>query len=186
MTAPVTAIRGYVVGTWDIDPVHSHIGFAARHMFVHKVRGRFEKFAGQVVTAADPLRSSATLTVQMDSVNTGNQTRDDDLRSDNFFAAATYPVMTYRSAGIRQDRQGFVVDGALTIRGVTRPVPLRVEVNGFTTDPATGGIRAGLSAAGEIDRMDFGVCYTVPLGGGLASDKDRIDIEAAAVLRKQE
>ncbi len=185
MTAPVTEIPGYLAGTWDIDPAHSHIGFEARHMFVSKVRGRFEAFEGQIITAADPLQSSAALTVQMNSVTTGNQTRDDDLRSDNFFAAATYPVMSYRSTGIRRDRHGFVLDGELTIRGVTRPVLLRFEVNGFTTDPAGGGTRAGFSVSGEINRMDFGVCTNVPDGGGLASDKVRIDIEAGAVLRKQ-
>ena len=94
--------------------------------------------------------------------------------------------MTYRSAGIRRDGDGFVLDGELTIRGVTRPVSLTFEVNGFTTDPASGSIRAGFSAAGEINRMDFGVCTNVPIGGGLASDKVRLDIEAGAVLCKQE
>jgi len=122
----------------------------------------------------------------MNSASTGNQTRDDDLRSDNFFAAATYPVMTYRSADIRRDRHGFVLDGELTIRGVTRPVSLTFQINGFTADPAGGGTRAGFSAVGEINRMDFGVCSPVPDGGGLASNKVRIDIEAGAVLRKQD
>jgi hypothetical protein len=89
----------------------------------------------------------------MTSVTTGNQTRDDDLRSDNFFAAATYPVMTYRSTGIRHDGHGYVLDGELTVRGVTRPVSLRFEVNGFTTDSASGSTRAGFSASGEINRM---------------------------------
>jgi polyisoprenoid-binding protein YceI len=186
MTSPATGIPGYVAGTWDIDPVHSHIGFMARHMVVSKVRGHFEKFAGQIVTAADPLQSSATLTVDMNSVNTGNQTRDDDLRSDNFFAAATHPVMSFRSTGIRRDGEDFIVDGELTVRGTTRPVSLKLEVNGFATDPADGSIRAGFSVTGEINRMDFGVCFNVPIGGGLASDKVRIDIEAGAVLRKQE
>jgi len=186
MTTQAIEIPGYVAGTWDIDPVHSHIGFVGRHMVVSKVRGHFEKFAGQIVTAGDPLQSSAALTVEMNSVTTGNQTRDDDLRSDNFFAAATYPVMTYRSTGIRHDRHAFVLDGELTIRGVTRPVSLTFEINGFTADPAAGGTRAGFSASGEINRMDFGVCSSVPIGGGLASDKVRIDIEAGAVLRKHE
>ena len=186
MTAPATGIPGYMAGTWDIDPAHSHIGFQARHMFVHNIRGRFETFEGQIVTAEDPLQSSAALTVQMTSVTTGNQTRDDDLRPDNFFAAATYPVMTYRSTGIRRDGHHFVLDGELTVRGVTRPVSLTFEVNGFTTDPASGGTRAGFSAAGEINRMDFGVCSPVPDGGGLASNKVRIDIEAGAILRKPE
>jgi polyisoprenoid-binding protein YceI len=185
MTSLATGIPGYVAGTWDIDPVHSHIGFMARHMVVSKVRGRFEKFEGQIVTADDPLQSSATLTVDMASVNTGSQTRDDDLRSDNFFAVSTHPVMTYRSAGIRRDGEDFVVDGELTVRGVTRPVSLKFEVNGFTADPG-GTIRAGFSASGEINRMDFGVCSSVPIGGGLASDKVRIDIEAGAVLREHE
>ena len=185
MTRSVTGIPGYIAGTWDIDPVHSHIGFEARHMFVSKVRGHFGTFEGQIVTAADPLQSSATLTVQMNSVTTGNQTRDDDLRSDNFFAAATYPVMTYRSTGIRRHGQDLVVDGELTVHGITRPVALTVEINGFTTDPADGSTRAGFSASGEINRMYFGVCSPVPIGGGLASDKVRIDIEAGAVLRKQ-
>lgn len=128
MTAPAIQIPGYVAGTWDIDPVHSHIGFVARHMVVSKVRGRFEKFSGQIVTASDPLRSSATATVDMNSVSTGNQTRDDDLRSDNFFAAATYPEMTFRSTGIRPDGADFVVEGELTVRGTTRPVSLKLEV----------------------------------------------------------
>ena len=184
MTSSVTEIPGYVAGTWDIDPVHSHIGFEARHMFVSKVRGRFEAFEGQIITAADPLQSSATLTVQMNSVTTGNQTRDDDLRSDNFFAAATHPVMTYRSTAVRHGRHGFVLDGELTVRGVTRPVSLTFEINGFATDPADGSTRAGFSVAGEIDRMDFGVCSPVPDGGGLASNKVRIDIEAGTILRE--
>ncbi len=184
MTAPAIEIPGYVAGSWDIDPVHSHIGFVARHMMVSKVRGHFEKFSGQIITASDPLRSSATATVDMNSVSTGNQTRDDDLRSDNFFAAATYPEMTFRSAGIRRDGADFVVEGELTVRGTTRPVALKLEVNGFTTDP-DGVTRAGFSMSGEINRLDFGVCFSVPLGGGLASDKVRIDIEAGAVLRKQ-
>jgi len=105
VTTQAIEIPGYVAGTWDLDAAHSHIGFVARHMMLNKVRGRFDKFEAQIVTAEDPLKSSATVTVDMNSVNTGNEARDDDLRSDNFFAAATYPVMTYRSTGIRR-RQG--------------------------------------------------------------------------------
>jgi len=183
MSTPVTQIPGYIAGTWDIDPVHSHIGFVGRHMVVSKVRGHFERFQGQIVTAADPLQSSATLTVDMNSVTTGNQTRDDDLRSDNFFAAGTHPTMTFRSTSIRRHGQDFVLDGELTVRGVTRPLSLRFEINGFAADP-DGGTRAAFSAAGEINRIDFGVCTNPPVLG-LASDKVRIEIETGAVLRKQ-
>ena len=81
MTTPAIEIPGYIAGTWDLDPVHSHAGFAARHMMVSKVRGRFDTFEAQIVTAEDPLQSTATATVDMNSVNTGNETRDNDLRS---------------------------------------------------------------------------------------------------------
>jgi len=184
MTQAVIEIPGYIAGTWDLDPVHSHIGFTARHMMVSKVRGRFERFQGQVVTAADPLKSSATVIVDMTSVTTGNQTRDDDLRSDNFFAADIHPVMTFRSVGIRRHGQDFVLDGELTVRGATRPVSLRFEINGFATDP-DGDVRAGFSAAGEINRIDFGVCTNPPVLG-LASDKVQLEIEAGAILRQAE
>lgn len=184
MTAPAIEIPGYVAGTWDIDPVHSHIGFVGRHMVVSKVRGHFDRFEGEIVTAEDPLRSSAMVTVDMSSVNTGNKTRDDDLRSDNFFAAAAHPMMSFRSTGIRRDGEDHIVDGELTVRGTTRPVSLTLELNGFTTD-SSGAARVGLSARGEINRVDFGVCSNEPYLG-LAGDKVHLDIEIGAVLRRHE
>jgi polyisoprenoid-binding protein YceI len=183
VTAQAIEIPGYIAGTWDIDPVHSHIGFMARHMMLSKVRGRFDRFEGQIVTGEDPFNSSAAVTVDMNSVNTGNETRDNDLRSGNFFEVANYPAMTYRSTGIRRAGEDLFLDGELTVRGVTRPVSLRFEVNGFAPDPE-GVTRASFSAAGEINRIDFGVCTNPPIGG-LASEKVHLDIEAAAVLRRQ-
>ena len=106
MTSQAVEIPGYIAGTWDLDPVHSHIGFVARHMMVSKVRGRFTSFQAQVVTADKPLDSSATATIDLSSVDTGNEARDDDLRSANFFDVATHPQMTYRSTGIRPDSRG--------------------------------------------------------------------------------
>jgi len=132
-------------------------------MMVTKVRGRFDTFEAQIVTAEDPLQSAATATVDMNSVNTGNATRDNDLRSGNSFAAGTYPAMTYRSTGIRRHGEDFVIDGELTIRGVTCPVSLKCEINGFVPDPG-GGTRAGFSATGEINRLDYGVCTNPPIG----------------------
>jgi polyisoprenoid-binding protein YceI len=184
MTSQAVEIPGYVAGTWDLDPVHSTIGFVARHLMVSKVRGHFSKFDAQVVTSADPLASSATATIDLSSVDTGNQARDDDLRSQNFFDAATHPKMTFRSTGIRPAGGRFEVDGELTIRGVTRPVTLSVEVNGFGPDPF-GGTRAGFSATGEINRTDFGVSFNAPVPGGvMVSENIRIEIEAEAVLRQ--
>jgi polyisoprenoid-binding protein YceI len=184
MTSQAVEIPGYIAGTWDLDPVHSTIGFVARHLMVSKVRGQFTKFEAQVVTAANPLDSSATATIDLSSVDTGNETRDNDLRSTNFFDVTTHPQMTFRSTGIRPAEGNFIVDGELTIRGVTRPVSLAVEVNGFGADPY-GGTRAGFSATGQINRMDFGVSFQAPVPGGvMVSEQIQIEIEAEAVLRK--
>jgi polyisoprenoid-binding protein YceI len=184
MTAEAVEIGGYVTGTWELDPVHSHIGFVARHLMVSKVRGHFSKFQAEIVTAPSPLESSATAAIDLSSVDTGNETRDNDLRSSNFFDAAAHPQMTFRSTGIRRERGGFVLDGDLTIRGVTHPVSLAFEVNGFGPDPY-GGTRAGFSAHGEINRTDFGVSFNAPVPGGvMISEKIQIEIEAEAVLKK--
>jgi polyisoprenoid-binding protein YceI len=186
MTPQAVQIPGYVAGTWDLDPVHTSIGFVARHLMVSKVRGRFTKFEGQIVTAPNPTDSWATVTVDLSSVDTGNETRDNDLRSQNFFDVATHPQMTYRSTGIRPDGDQFAVDGDLTIHGTTRPVILMVEVNGFGPDPY-GGTRAGFSATGEIDRTEFGITFNVAVpgtGGVMVSEKIQLDIEVEAVLRE--
>ena len=186
MTSPATQIPGYVAGTWDLDPIHSTIGFVARHLMVSKVRGQFTSFEAQIVTAPSLLDSTATATIDLSSVSTGNEMRDNDLRSTNFFDIAAHPKMTFASTAIRADGDTFLVDGDLTIRGVTKPVTLAVEVNGFGPDPF-GGTRAGFSAIGEINRMDFGVSFNAPVPGGvMISERITIEIEAEAVLRKEE
>ncbi len=186
MTSPAVQIPGYIAGTWDLDPVHSTIGFIARHLMVSKVRGEFTSFEAQIVTAPNPLDSTATATIDLSSVNTGNEMRDNDLRSTNFFDVETHPKMTFASTAIRQDNEILLVDGDLTIRGVTKPVTLAVEINGFGPDPY-GGTRAGFSATAEINRTDFGVSFNAPVPGGvMVSERIQIEIEAEAVLRKAE
>jgi polyisoprenoid-binding protein YceI len=189
MTSQAVEIPGYIPGTWDLDPVHSTIEFVARHLMVSRVRGRFTGFEAQVVTAPDPLDSSATAAIDLASVDTGNEMRDNDLRSENFFDVAHYPTMTYRSTGIRPARGGqtFLMDGELTLHGTTGPVTLTVEVNGFGPDPY-GGTRAGFSASGEIDRTEFGITFNAPVpgsGGVMVSERVQIQIEAEAVLRQE-
>lgn len=185
MSSTQIQIPGYVVGTWDIDPMHTEVGFSVRHLMVSKVRGRFTRFEGSFVTAADPLDSSATASIEMASIDTNNPTRDDDLRSANFFEADKYPQMTYRSTGLRLDGEDFVLDGELTAHGVTRAVPLRLEVNGFGADPF-GNQRCGFTATGSLNRSDFGMTFNVPLDGGGVMVGDRIDltIEVEAILRQ--
>jgi polyisoprenoid-binding protein YceI len=182
MTA--TEIPGYVVGNWTVDPVHSEIGFSVRHLMVSKVRGRFTRVEGSITTAENPLDSVVNVVIDLASITTHNEQRDAHLRSADFFNVDADPKMTFRSTGVRRTGEStFVVDGDLTIRGVTRPVSLDVEVNGFGPDPY-GGTRAGFSATGEIDRHDFGVSWNAAIEGGgvVVGDKVRILLEIEAVL----
>jgi polyisoprenoid-binding protein YceI len=186
MTAETVEIPGYIAGTWDIDPVHSYVGFVARHLMVSKVRGNFTKVEGQIITADNPLESSATATIDMTSFTTGNEQRDGDVKGENFLDVANYPTMTYRTTGIRQDGEIIIADGELTIKGVTRPVELAVEVNGFGADPY-GGTRAGLSASGEINRTDWGITanMALPTGGVVVGERIQLVIEVEASLKTQ-
>ena len=183
MSTTAVEIPGYIAGTWTVDPVHSEVSFVVRHMMVSKVRGRFDKFEGTIETASDPLQSTVTATVDLSSVNTGNETRDNHIRSEDFFHTEKHPTMTFRSTGVRPDGNFFLLDGDLTLRDVTRPVTFRLEVNGFGPDPF-GGTRAGFTAIGDINRSDFGVSFNQVLDqGGLALGEDvaiSIEIEATA------
>jgi polyisoprenoid-binding protein YceI len=185
MTVTDVELPGYVAGTWTIDPVHSEVSFTVRHMMVSKVRGRFDKFEGTITTAPDPLQSGVTATVDLGSVNTGNETRDNHIRSEDFFHTEKHPAMTFRSTGIRPDGSDFLLDGDLTLRGVTRPVTFRLEVNGFGPDPY-GGTRAGFSATAEINRNDWNVSYNGPIPGAgtgmVLSDKVTINLEIEGIL----
>ena len=165
MSTTAVEIPGYVAGTYTIDPGHSDVAFTVRHLMVSKVRGHFTRFQGELALAPDPLASSVTATIELASIDTNNPQRDDDLRSANFFETDTYPTMTFRSAGIRHGEDGFDVDGELTLHGVTRPVTLALDVNGFTRDPY-GGTRAGFSATTGLDRGDFGISTNIPMDGG--------------------
>jgi polyisoprenoid-binding protein YceI len=181
----LTGTPGYVAGTWSIDPVHSEVGFTARHMMVSKVRGKFRTFSGEIVTGVDPLGSSVSAEIDLSSIDTGNEQRDGHIRSADFFEVETYPTMTYRSTGVRQDGDVYILDGKLTLKGVTRDVELALEINGFGPD-AYGGTRAGFSAIGEINRRDFGVNFGAVMesGGAVVSDKITIQLEIEAVLQQ--
>jgi polyisoprenoid-binding protein YceI len=178
-----TLIPNYVVGTWTIDPVHTEIGFVARHLMVTKVRGKFEKYTASITTAENPLDSRFEVEVDLSSITTGNDQRDDHLRSADFFDADNNPKMTFRSTAIRPAGDDYEVDGELTIRGITKLVTLKLEFGGIGPDP-WGGTRLGVSLGGVINRHDFGVSFNAVIEGGgvVVSDKVTIAIEAEAVL----
>ena len=180
----IAAIPGYLVGTWKADPVHSEIAFSVRHLMVGKARGRFTNYDVTIVTSEDPQVSSVTATIDLASIETGFAPRDNHLRSADYFDVEQYPTMSYRSTAIRPVEDGWVIDGDLSLHGVTRPVPLAVEVNGFGPDPF-GGQRAGFSATAQIDRRDFGVDLTVAMdaGGVAVGHRVSISLEIEAVLQ---
>jgi polyisoprenoid-binding protein YceI len=179
-------IPGYVVGTWDIDASHSTVGFSVRHMMVSKVRGYFRDFKGEIVTAENPADSVVEASIELGSIDTRQEQRDAHIRSADFFDVDNHPTMTFRSTGVRfEDNRDWLVDGELTIKGVTRPVVLELELNGFGPD-AYGGTRAGFSAKTEINRNEFGVDIKMPMDGGgvVVGDKITVELEIEAVLRK--
>jgi polyisoprenoid-binding protein YceI len=183
-TTQTGTIPGYVAGTWTIDPVHSEVGFSVRHMMVSKVRGKFTKFSGTVVTGETLLDSTVNAEIELSSIDTGAEQRDGHLRSPDFFDTEHHPLMTYRSTGLRPDGDGYVLEGELSLKGVTKNVPLKLELNGFGPD-AYGGTRAGFTATGEINRQDFGVNWNAAMetGGVVVSDKVAIHLEVEAVLQ---
>jgi polyisoprenoid-binding protein YceI len=185
-SATTIDLPGYVTGTWDIDASHSEIGFVVRHLVVTKVRGRFAKFSGSIVTAENPLDSSVDISIDLDSISTNSDQRDGHLRSADFFEVEKYPQMTYKATGARQDGENFVLDGELSLKDVTKVVPLTFELNGFSADP-WGGTRAGFSATAQINRKDFNVNFEgVQNGLAVVGDKIDIHIEIEAVLRQPE
>ena len=184
-TTATTEIPGYVAGRWTIDPVHSDISFTARHMMVSKVRGHFREFAGEIVTAEDPRDSQVTATIDVASVDTNNEGRDGHVRSGDFFDIANHPTASFRSTGVRVEDGEFVVDGELTLKGVTKQVPLTLEINGFGPD-AQGGYRAGFTARGKFNRNDFGVSFgAVTNGIAVVGDTIELTLEIEGVLQPQ-
>jgi polyisoprenoid-binding protein YceI len=174
-----------IPGRWEIDPAHTEVAFIGRHFMLTKVRGRFTGVSGVIEVAEEPGASTVEVTIDMASVESGSQARDDHLRSQDFFDAAAHPTATF--SGHAADWQGTrgLLTGKLTIRGVTRPVTLATEYLGHAADP-WGGQRAVFTAEGTLNREDWGLTWNMPLdnGGLLVSKEIRIEIEAEAVLQR--
>ncbi|MCW2900817.1 MAG: YceI family protein [Streptosporangiaceae bacterium] len=170
-----TVAPGLTAGTWTIDPAHSEVTFSIRHL-MSKVRGSFTEFSGQVVVGEDVATSFATAEIQMASVDTRSADRDGHLKTGDIFDVENHPVMTFASKGARADGGDYLVDGELTVKGVARPVTLKVEFNGVGGDP-WGGTRAGFTASTTVNRKDFGLEFNVPLQGDKVMLGDKVDIQ---------
>lgn len=180
-TETLTAQPGTV--TWQIDPMHSHVEFAVKHMMISTVKGRFADVKGTVVLDEADLTSGVVdVTLAVASIDTRQQQRDDHLRSADFFDAQRFPTIHFVSKSVARHGDGFRVVGDLTIRDVTREVTLAVTDEGRGRDP-WGKTRAGVSATTKIDRREFGLVYnqTLETGGILVGDEVKISVEAELV-----
>lgn len=166
------------VGTWNIDPSHSEVGFTVRHLGLSKVRGRFKTFSGTVTINEDQFASEVSASIDMSSIDTNNSQRDGHLQSTDFFNTDAHPTMTFKSTAVSAD----TLSGVLTINGKSKQVDMDLEFHGVTTD-AYGVTRAGFSASTVISRGDFGIDFNAPVGldGMLISDKVNVELEIQTI-----
>jgi polyisoprenoid-binding protein YceI len=170
-------------GDWAVDVSHTEVGFSVRHLGLAKVRGRFQSFEGTVHIAEQPEDSSVEVTIDAASINSRDEGRDAHLRGADFFDAEAFPTLAFRSTGVRPAGNRWLVDGELTIKGVTRPVVLDTTFEGVGGDP-WGGTRSAFSASTEIDREDWGLTWNAALetGGFVVGKKVKIELEVELIL----
>jgi polyisoprenoid-binding protein YceI len=177
--APTRILDGVVLpapGIWKIDPSHAEVAFVGRHFMLTKVRGRFTKVDGEVHIADRPEDSSVSVKIEMASVYSGFEMRDDHLRSPNFFDVERYPWATFTSTDISWAGSGGQMTGDLTINDVTRPITLEISYLGHARDPR-GNDRAGFEAHAHINRENWGITWNQLLeSGGMMISKE-IDLE---------
>lgn len=170
-------------GTWNIDPVHSHIEFTVRHLVIGKTRGRFDTFTGTVEIADEPTASSVTLEIDAASINTKDENRDNHLRSADFLDTDTYPKLSFKSTSVTGKGSDWVLEGELTVHGVTKPVTVQLELDGVVEKDPWGFARAAYSGSAELDREDFGLTWnaTMETGGLLVGKTVKLSLEVETV-----
>ena len=175
----------FAADKYELDPVHTRIGFTARHLMINNVSGRFTEFTGTILyDEQDITKSAVSVKIQTASANTENKMRDDDLRSPNFFDVAKYPEITFQSSRIEKQGDGYVCVGTLAMHGVPKEITLPFTILGKIKDP-WGNTRIGLEAELKIDRRDWGLTYSKTLdSGGLVVGNDiKIDLNVEAVKK---
>ena len=166
-----------LAGSWEVDPTHSALEFVARYAVFTLVRGRFTSFSGSVVI--DPHRDATQIDVDIDasSVDTAMAVRDDHLRGEEFFDVERHPKISFRSRGATVLAAGrYTVSGDLTIRGITQPVRLDVDVFGRAPD-VLGNPRLGLKATAKVQRAVWGITWNAPVPGGGVALAEEVDLE---------
>jgi polyisoprenoid-binding protein YceI len=178
----MSALPAELTGTWEIDPVHSTVGFAAKHAMVATTRGHFEEFrGGATIDAANPEASTAWVEIQAASITTKTDMRDNHLRSPDFFDVENHPTINFQSTSAKVDGDDLVLIGDLTIRGVSKPVELVWEFGGVAKDPF-GTTKAGFETTVTVNRKDWDLNWNAALetGGFLVGDKVKLILEIEA------
>jgi polyisoprenoid-binding protein YceI len=173
-----------LTGDYQLDIAHTRIGFTARHAMVTSVRGAFEEFEGTAhLEAGDPTKSTASLKINVASLNTGQEQRDAHLRGPDFFDVEKYPEILFESTGVEVvDEETFKLTGDLTIKDATKPVTIEFTYNGSAKDPF-GNLRAGFEGKTTVNRKDWGLTWNAALetGGFLVSDKIKLEFDVSAI-----
>lgn len=173
----VLAVCGsaWAADEYKIDPVHSNVGFAVRHLAVSTVHGRFNDFSGSIIfDEKDPSKSVVDVIIKTASINTDNNMRDNDLRSANFLDTTKFPELTFKSKLVEKKGDGYVAHGALTIHGVSKEVDLPFTLTGPVS--TRGGKALGAEASLPINRQDYGVAG----GGAMVGNDVKIEISVEA------
>ena len=183
-TSTTTAHPDYRAGTWRLDPTHSELSFTVKHLAISKVRGFFRVFDATITAPEDPSGITVEATVDVASVDTNQEARDQHLRTSDFFLVDQHPTMTFRSTSVEVSGDDLVVHGELTLRGVTRPVTLTGEFGGIVVD-GYGNTKAGVTATTTIDRHEFGVSWNAALeaGGLTLGDDVKISLDLQFALQ---
>lgn len=188
MSTQTTETTGTLTGTYDIDPTHSRLGFAAKHAMVATVRGAFKVYSGEVhLDEEHPENSWAKVEIDAESVDTGNADRDAHLKTPDFFDLANHPKITFTSTKVeKEDDDVYTLIGDLTINGKTNPVAVEWELTGTSNDP-WGNFRAGFEGKATVNRRDWDLAWNLALdkGGVLVSEKVKLEFDIAAVKRAQ-
>jgi polyisoprenoid-binding protein YceI len=187
MTATQTATPSKTT-TWQVDPAHTHVEFAVKHLMIATVRGRFTDVTGTMIAAGDDFsRAQIEATIGVASIDTHEPQRDGHLKSPDFFDAEKYPTLTFTSRRVEQrphDSNQYLLVGDLTLHGITKEIVLDATLEGLTKDPY-GNNRAGFSATGRINRIDFGLGWNQLLetGGVVVGEEVKISIDAEVVAK---
>ena len=177
------AVTSTPTGTYSVDPSHSRVEFAVKHLGIATVKGSFASFEGTLELGEDLASSRAYGSVETASLDTKEDKRDAHLRSPDFFDAETHPRLTFESTEIRRiDEDTLEITGELELRGVKREITLEAEVQGTETDP-WGNERVGLEVRGQLNRSDYGLTWNQVLGSGnvLVGEKVKLALDISAV-----